>query len=210
MHPQGSVRLQITIRFVLSFLFLLLGVGYSPFVGAGGGPMIAGQLLVATPEMNDPRFAQSVIYIVRHDKEGAMGLVVNKPVARGSISELLKAVGEEVEGGDLEVILHYGGPVESGKGFVLHTDDYTEDGTEVVCGGMALTADVGILRDIARGRGPQNRLIMLGYAGWAPGQLEGELLAGAWFIIPAEKELIFDDHPETIWERARDRRKVEL
>jgi len=136
--------------------------------------------------------------------------VVNKPVARGSISELLKAVGEEVEGGDLEVILHYGGPVESGKGFVLHTDDYTEDETEVVGGGMAITADVGILRDIARGRGPRNRLIMLGYAGWAPGQLEGELLAGSWFIIPAEKELVFDDHSETKWERARDRRKVEL
>ena len=167
-----------------------------------------GQLLVAVPEMNDPHFSETVIFMIEHDEHGAMGLVFNRPLAKGPIADLLKGLGAESEDAKGEILLHYGGPVEPGKVFVLHSDDYADKGTTVVGGGIAVTTDVEVVRAIARGKGPRQSIFILGYAGWAPGQLEAEIEAGAWFSIPVDAKLIFDADPKTKWERAAARQKV--
>lgn len=169
---------------------------------------LAGRLLVATPENGDPNFADTVIYMIEHDEKGAMGLVINRPLARGPIADLLKGLGAESENVHGEIIIHYGGPVEGGKGFVLHSDDYASDRTMVVPGGFAVTTDVDVLRAIGRGEGPKKNIFVLGHAGWAPGQLEAEIKAGAWFSIPADDKLIFEGDPAKMWERALARQQV--
>lgn len=171
---------------------------------------LTGQLLVATPEMGDPRFMETVIYMVRHDHHGAMGLIINRPVAKGPVADLLKALGADSERAQGEIILHYGGPVEPDDAFILHSDDQLMDTTKVVGEGIAFTADLELLKAIALGKGPKSSLFILGYAGWAPGQLEAEIRANGWFTIPADKELIFGPDYETKWSRALDRRKIPL
>ncbi|MBI2359006.1 MAG: YqgE/AlgH family protein [Deltaproteobacteria bacterium] len=174
------------------------------------GRYLTGQLLVAAPEMADPNFVRTVIFVVKHDGGGAMGLVVNRPVAKGPVKDLLESLGLEVKGASGEIILHYGGPVEPARGFMLHSDDYVLDSTTVVEKGIALTSDAEVLRAIGQGRGPRRKLFALGYAGWAPGQLEAEIKAKAWFTIPAEQDLIFGPAFEGKWERALEKRKIEL
>ena len=192
---------------VLSFLSAIGPASTRPLC-AGENQSLAGQLLVATAEMGDPRFAETVIYMVQHDENGAMGLVINRPIAKGPIADLLRGLGVESRAARGEIVIHYGGPVEPEKAFVLHSDDYAGRGTTVVGGGIAVAADAEIVRALAEGRGPRQSLFTLGYAGWAPGQLEAEIRANAWFTIPAEKKLIFDDDPETKWEHAMARRKI--
>lgn len=171
---------------------------------------LAGQLLVATPEMPDPRFAETVLYMIKHDEHGAVALVVNRPVARGPIADVLKSLGVETEGAGGEITLHYGGPVEPGKGFILHSDDYVLDSTTKIKDGIAVTTDPEILRALSLGKGPRRSLLVLGYAGWAPGQLEAEIKANGWFSIPAETELIFGADAEKKWDRAMERRRIKL
>ena len=137
-----------------------------------------------------------------------MGLVINRPLAKSPVSDLLKGLGVEDQEAKGEIIVHYGGPVEPQKAFVLHSDDYAGKGTNVLGGGLAVTANVEIVRAIARGKGPRRSLFIMGYAGWAPGQLEAEIKANSWFSIPAEEKLIFDEDSTTKWEQAMDRRKV--
>ena len=169
---------------------------------------LTGQLLVAMPEMNDPNFTETVIYMIEHNENGATGLVINRPLAKGPIADLLKGIGAESENAKGEIIIHYGGPVEPGKAFVLHSDDYSDKGTTVLGGGLAVTTDVDIVRAMSQGKGPRRSIFVLGYAGWAPGQLEAEIKAGGWFSIPADAKLILDGDPATKWERAVARRKV--
>ncbi|CBE68771.1 conserved exported protein of unknown function [Candidatus Methylomirabilis oxygeniifera] len=171
---------------------------------------LVGQLLVARDELRDPRFVHSVIYVVHHDAGGAMGLIVNRPIGEVSLSELLEQAGLEHTGIKGKIRVHFGGPVEPGQGFVLHTADYTIEGTEVIEGGIAVTARSEILRAIATGTGPRQSLFALGYAGWAPGQLDAEIKAGAWEIVPADKMLVFDENADTKWERAMARRTLYL
>lgn len=175
---------------------------------AGENQFLTGQLLVATAEMGDPRFAETVVYMVEHDENGAMGLVINRPLAKGPIADLLRGLGVESRAARGEIVIHYGGPVEPEKALVLHSDDYAGRGTTVVGGGIAVTADTEIVRALAEEKGPRQSLFIFGYAGWAPGQLESEIRANAWFTIPAEKKLIFDDDPETKWEHAMAKRKI--
>jgi putative transcriptional regulator len=171
---------------------------------------LAGQLLVAKDELRDPRFFHSVIYIVHHDAGGAMGLIVNRPIGETALPALLEQAGLESTGVKGKIRVHFGGPVEPGQGFFLHTADYTIEGTEVVADGLAVTARPEILRAIGAGTGPRRSLFALGYAGWAPGQLEAEIKAGAWEIVPADEALVFDEHAETKWERAMARRTIRL
>ena len=171
---------------------------------------LSGQILVATPEMPDPRFAETVLYMIKHDEHGAVGLVVNRPVAKGPIADVLKSLGVETEGARGEITLHYGGPVEPGKGFILHSDDYVLDSTTKIKDGIAVTTDPELLRALSLGKGPRRSLLLLGYAGWAPGQLEAELKANGWFSIPADVELIFGADAEKKWERAMERRRIKL
>jgi putative transcriptional regulator len=172
---------------------------------------VAGRLLVATPDLEDPNFRQTVVYMIRHDEGGAMGLVVNRVLGSGPLDKMLERLGIDpgVEH-DLEIDVHYGGPVEAGRGFMLHTPDYRAEDTLVVSDLAALTASPEILRDIAAGKGPRRSLFALGYAGWAPHQLEDELAVGAWVVVDADEALLFDGQTETKWQRAFDRRGIDL
>lgn len=171
---------------------------------------INGQLLVATPEMKDPRFAEAVIYMVKHDADGAFGLVINRPMAKGPFEDLLKGFGAEIKGAQGEVLIHYGGPVSMQQGFVLHSDDIMIENSMKVANGIAMTAGVKMIEAMARGKGPTESLVMLGYAGWAPGQLEMELKAGSWFVIPDDKSLVFGKDADKKWREAMDKRQIPL
>ncbi len=173
---------------------------------------LAGQLLVAAPGMPDPRFAKTVIFMVRHDRNGAMGLVVNRVIGLGSAARLLEGAGigaEDVDR-DATVRVHYGGPVEPRRGFVLHTSDYAEESTVAVTDRVSITAAEHMLHAIAKGKGPNRGFFAVGYAGWAPGQLEGELARKDWVVVPADDSLVFDTNMATKWRRAMDRHGIEL
>ncbi len=170
---------------------------------------LTGQFLVATPEMTDPRFSRTVIYVVHHDASGALGLIVNRPFKEVPVALLLDRLGLEHESVSGSIRMHYGGPVEPGRVFILHTADYRSEETHVIADGIALTAPPGILRAIAAGAGPRRALLLLSYSGWAPGQLEGEIRAGDWIAVPADAALVFDENYDTKWQRAMARRKLE-
>ena len=161
---------------------------------------LAGQLLIAMPQMEDKRFSRSVVFMCAHNAEGAMGLVVNKTVEQPSMDALLKQLGIDGEG-FARAAVHFGGPVEAARGFVLHSTDYTEQATLVV-GDVGLTATMDILRAIGRGEGPRERFFALGYAGWGPGQLDAELQANGWLTVPSDNALLFDPSNDDKWRRA--------
>ena len=161
-----------------------------------------GHLLAAMPQMEDPRFERSVIYLCAHNAEGAMGLVVNRLFDAITFPDLLEQLNIETGPKTEQIRVHFGGPVESGRGFVLHTDDYVRDGTLKVRSGFALTATVDILKAIAVGEGPRRSLLALGYSGWGPGQLESEVAANGWLIVPADPTIVFDQELEDKWQRA--------
>ena len=163
---------------------------------------LEGQLLIAMPTMADPRFTRTLIYMCAHNAEGAMGLVVNKILGSLTFPELLQQLGIETPGSGDEIRVHFGGPVESGRGFVLHSSDYVRDGTLIVDDNIALTATVDILQEIAVGAGPRHNLLALGYAGWGAGQLEHEIQENAWLNVMPDDLLLFDRGVETKWERA--------
>ena len=166
------------------------------------GSYVTGQLLIAMPGMRDERFAKSVIYMCAHSEEGAMGLVLNQRLDSLKFAELISQLELDEKHLSRDVPVHFGGPVESGRGFVLHTSDYQQDATLEVLNGVALTASVEILKAIAQGKGPQKSLLALGYAGWGPGQLDMEIRANGWLQVPSDSEIIFDIEPDTKWERA--------
>ncbi|MFQ5984889.1 MAG: YqgE/AlgH family protein [Alphaproteobacteria bacterium] len=171
---------------------------------------LTGRLLVAAAKMPDPRFMYTVIYMVRHDADGAMGVVVNRPLGDVPFARLFERLGIEDDGVGGSIRVHKGGPVEETRGFVLHSADYVGDGTMVVDGEVALTAEADILSAIAAGTGPRLSLFLLGYAGWAPGQLEAEMAAGDWVTVPADEALVFDDDYDGKWQRAIARRGIDL
>ncbi|MCB2102676.1 MAG: YqgE/AlgH family protein [Rhodobacterales bacterium] len=169
---------------------------------ADDGTSLSGRFLIAMPGMPDPRFAKTVIYMCAHSAEGAMGLVINKPMDGLTFPELLEQMNIAGDGPGTGLDVLVGGPVESGRGFVLHTDDYLHDASLMVEGGVALTATVDILRAIAHGTGPDKCLFALGYAGWGPGQLDSEIKANGWLHVDADQTLLFDPDTKGKWERA--------
>ncbi|MSO64472.1 MAG: YqgE/AlgH family protein [Alphaproteobacteria bacterium] len=163
---------------------------------------LKGQVLIAMPGMPDDRFARTVIYMCAYGPAGAMGLVVNRLIDRISFPALLKQLEIDVVAPSQEIRVHFGGPVEGGRGFVLHSADYSADSTLRIDARIGLTASIGALKDIAIGTGPQQCFLALGYAGWAPGQLDAEMQANAWLNAPADPDLLFDSNLETKWQRA--------
>ena len=163
---------------------------------------LAGQVLIAMPSMGDARFSQTVIYLCAHSREGAMGIVVNRPLAQPSFDDLLKQLKIDPIPPARSIRLCSGGPVENGRGFVLHTTDWTDGASLKVDGGLALTASLDILKAIAEGGGPQKGILALGYAGWGPGQLDSEMQQNAWLSAPADLGVIFDAEHDTKWRRA--------
>ena len=161
-----------------------------------------GQLLIAMPQMNDPRFAHAVVYVCAHTDDGAMGLVVNRQIETLTFPDLLRQLNIDVTGVDDTIQVLFGGPVETGRGFVLHSADYVQKGTMMVDKDVGLTATMEVLKDIASGNGPRLNLLALGYAGWGQGQLDAEIQANGWLHAPADEALIFDRDLETKWQRA--------
>ncbi|HJS31790.1 MAG TPA: YqgE/AlgH family protein [Alphaproteobacteria bacterium] len=171
---------------------------------------LTGHLLIAMPQMEDQRFQRSVIYICAHNSDGAMGLVVNRLFDQLTFPDLLEQLNIEVGARTKQIRVHFGGPVEAGRGFVLHSDDYVRDGTMVVTTGFALTATIDILKAIALGEGPQLSILALGYAGWGPGQLESEISANGWLAVPADHNLVFDGDNDNKWRRALAKLGIDL
>jgi putative transcriptional regulator len=160
--------------------------------------------------MGDPTFRETVIYMVEHDENGAMGLVVNRPMGELPIADLLDRLDLETEGAGGAIDVYFGGPVERGKGFFLHTTDVLITGSLVVDGEVALTARPEMLDAVARGEGPARSLFTLGYSGWGPGQLESEMARHDWFVIPSEASLVFAEDPAQSWKRAVALRSIDL
>jgi putative transcriptional regulator len=177
-----------------------------------------GQMLIAMPQMGDKRFARSVVYVCAHSKEGAMGIIVNQPARTVSFPDLLVQL--EIIGKDESIRLPAqaetvqvlkGGPVESGRGFVLHSADFFIDNSTLpIADGVSLTATLDILHAIARGDGPDRAVLALGYAGWSAGQLEGEILRNGWLSCPADSSLIFDTDLGAKYPRALSKLGVDL
>lgn len=162
-----------------------------------------GKLLIAMPGMGDPRFANSVVFMCAHSDEGAMGLIVNKTTDELRLRDLLEQL--DIKRGDdaRDLPVHFGGPVEHGRGFVLHDYGYHSSiSTLDVNDDFAMTATMDILEDLAEGRGPSHNIVALGYAGWGPGQLESELGQNAWLTVDADKAIVFDTPDATKWEAA--------
>jgi putative transcriptional regulator len=171
---------------------------------------LGGQLLVASPDIGDPRFDRAVILLVRHDKSGAFGLIINRPVDERPLASLLEAIGEEATGIEGRVRLFAGGPVQPEIGFVLHSTDYHRAGTLDIDQHVAMTSTREILSDIAHKKGPVKSLIVFGYSGWGPGQLENEIAQHGWFMAPVDEKLIFDDDRDRVWQDAMARRERPL
>lgn len=171
---------------------------------------LTGQLLVATPILPDPRFMRTVIYMVRHDENGAMGLVLNRPMSEIPLARLLDQLGIESEGVTGNIRLHYGGPVERSRGFLLHTADYVGKSTLLLQDRVALSGQPEVWRAIAAGAGPRRSLFVLGHSGWGAGQLESEMRAGHWVVVPADEDLLFDEDYDGKWSRAMARLKINL
>jgi putative transcriptional regulator len=171
-------------------------------VGKSYRHSLAGQLLVAMPNMGDRRFERTVIYMCLHSHDGAMGIVVNKPNESMSFAELLAQLNIEADRAIQTTRIFTGGPVDVSKGFVLHSDEFDDDGTIKLRGGLALTTTVSILKALATGTGPRNALLALGYAGWGEGQLEREVTENTWLTVDCDSSLVFAENPDVVWERA--------
>ena len=173
---------------------------------------------MAMPSMTDRRFARTVIYVCAHSNEGAMGLIINQPARNITAPDLLERLGISTRGEDdvvaneiMALSIQVGGPVETGRGFVLHSADYFGDDTTLAIEqGVCLTATIDILKAIAQGRGPKNAILTLGYSGWSPGQLESEIQANGWLNCPADPEIIFDADLESKYARAMAKLGIDL
>lgn len=173
-------------------------------------PYLAGQLLIAMPGMPDPRFAKSVIYICAHNEDGAMGLVINQAMEDVTFIDLLEQLDIVPSGLTDTISVQMGGPVEQGRGFVLHSSDYAHETTMQVDETVALTSTLDVLKAIAEGQGPKRCLLALGYAGWGPGQLDEEMLHNGWLNVVADPELLFDVNLDGKWQRALDKLGIDL
>jgi putative transcriptional regulator len=185
------------VRFCLLVLLLLpLSGGWA----AATESSTQGRLLVASPRMTDPNFARTVVYMVAHDGDGAFGLVVNRAFGEGSLAALLAVFGLERTAATGDVRLHYGGPVQLERGFVLHSRDWEGESTVDIGQELALSIGPDVIEAIAAGDGPARRLVLLGYAGWGPGQLDSEIAREDWLIAPVDDDALFAADPAGVYE----------
>jgi putative transcriptional regulator len=198
-------------------LWLILVIGLAPALVTRAAPEdsasannVTGELLVAAPGIGDPRFDGTVIYVIHHDKDGAFGIAINRPITPRPFVDLLKALGQDSSGVTGTAHIFAGGPVQPEIGFILHTSDYHDDRTLAVDARFSVTSDSKILRAIAAGKGPKKSVIAFGYAGWGPGQLEDELNHNDWYIARADPALVFDLDRDSVWQKAYDQRTLRL
>lgn len=167
-----------------------------------GADWLTGQLLIAMPAMRDPRFTQSVIFLCAHNPDGAMGVVLNRPVKAPKFPALLQQLGVEPSPPRRQLAVSTGGPVDDKRGFVLHSPDWTAEGSMEIDDQHMLSANLDILRAVAAGGGPEKARLVLGYAGWGAGQLDEEIKQNSWLNVPANEAIIYDTDYATKWQRA--------
>ncbi|MCZ6452838.1 MAG: YqgE/AlgH family protein [Alphaproteobacteria bacterium] len=200
-----------SLRILLPLVVLLVGSASGGIADETGPESFAGKLLVADKSMLDPRFAQTVIYLVRHDEKGAFGLIVNKPLVKIPLADLLRQLDVEGTETQAELDLYFGGPVQGELGFVLHSRDFAAaKATATVQGGYAVSDVRQVLRAISEQKGPEKALFAVGYAGWAAKQLDAELERGDWSVVDADEDLVFDLPVSEKWSAALDRRSLKL
>jgi putative transcriptional regulator len=202
-------------RALLSFaliaaLIVGLPAGSRHAARAEAHPSTAGQFLVAAPSMPDPRFAGTVILMVKHTGQGALGFVINRVNGHRPIAEVLTALGRPAAGVTGDIDIHWGGPVERNVAVVLHTRDYKSKDTREAPGGLALTGNPDVLAALGRGKGPKQLIFLRGYAGWGPGQLDRELASRNWVVVPIDPKLVFARNHDETWKRAYARRGTDL
>ena len=163
---------------------------------------LTGQILISMPNMLDERFYKTVIYICAHSKEGSMGIIINKNIDHDNYPNILEQLGIDKLLNDKKIFIRYGGPVETGRGLVLHTDDVIQKGSLQIDKGIILTSTVEIFNDIAKGKGPKTSILAIGYAGWEAGQLENEIKQNSWMTLPVKSSFIFDEHVTNKWNEA--------
>ena len=163
---------------------------------------LTGQILVSMPNMLDERFHKTVIYICAHSNEGSMGIIINKKIDYDNYPSLLEQLGIDNSSYDNKIYIRYGGPVETGRGLVLHTDDVIQKGSLKIDKGIALTSTAEIFDYIAKGKGPKISILAIGYAGWEAGQLENEIKQNSWMNLPVESSFIFNEKVSDQWNRA--------
>ena len=174
-----------------------------PKAAIEGTNFLEGKLLIALPGMSDPRFEKTVIFMCAHSNEGAMGLIINKPVDGLGFHSLMTRLGLRIGAKTPDFPVLYGGPVETGRGFVLHSADFeSNESTMPVSQDISLTATLDILRAMAEGRGPQKAIFALGYAGWGAGQIENEIRLNGWVHCDADNAILFDAEVNAKWSAA--------
>jgi len=169
-----------------------------------------GNLLIASAQIQDPRFYHAVVLILQHTKDGAFGIIVNHPIATEKITTLLAAAGDDDKTAQGTIPVFSGGPVQPELGFVVHSADYRIADTMAVDGKVAMTASKQALEDIGHAKGPKKCFFAFGYAGWGAGQLEGEIARNDWFTAPEDSALVFDDDRDTVWDKALAKRGTDL
>ena len=163
---------------------------------------LTGQIIVSMPSLEDERFYKTVIYICAHSSEGSMGIIINKKIDYDSYPDLLQQLGIDKPLNNKKLFIRYGGPVESGRGFVLHSDDMVRKETLNIDKGVALTSTAEFFDDLSKGKGPKNCILALGYAGWQPGQLESEIMRNSWMSLSVDNSFLFDDEVSRKWSQA--------
>jgi putative transcriptional regulator len=189
-------------KVVIAVLLTALALAASPARAQNTSDALVGQLLVASPGLSEAIFSHTVILVVQHNDQGALGIVINQPFAEKPIAELLDDLGKKDAGAEGKVQVFAGGPMEPGIGFIVHSIDYHRAETQAIDSHIALTASVEVLRDMGHGKGPKKSLVAFGYAGWGPGQLEVELARHDWLTIPEDPALLFDDDRKKVWDDA--------
>ena len=194
---------------VLGVAFLLT-LSYS--IGHAGEEFnsVSGKLLIASVDMVDPRFVGAVIYVYEHSEKGALGIVINKPVLSASAETIAEQFEISTTAQDTDIRIFWGGPVQAGRGFILHSSEYLEESSRIVHDGIAVTSSGGMLKAILEGGGPSHSIFALGCAGWAPGQLDRELFREDWLILRLGPEYIFGENHSDMWEMATQLYAIDL
>jgi len=163
---------------------------------------LTGKIIVSMPSLEDERFYKTVIYMCAHSSEGSMGIIINKKIDYDLYPDLLQQLGIDKPLNNKKLFIRYGGPVESGRGLVLHSDDMIRKETLSINKGVALTSTAEFFDDLSKGKGPKNSILALGYAGWQPGQLEYEMMQNSWMSLSVDNSFLFDDEISRKWSQA--------
>jgi putative transcriptional regulator len=204
---QGTCKLWLMAAAAVAFSASVLNAALPPAPDISSPASVMGQLLIATPALQGPPFEQAVILVAQHNNEGALGIVINRPLDMMPLTTLLETLGGETRGVTDRVRVFAGGPVDPEIALVLHSAEYQDDVTVDIDGRVALTTGPQILRDIGLGKGPRKFLVAFGYAGWGPSQLDDEIAKGFWNTVPEEPALVFDDDRSKVWADAMARYK---